>query len=164
MNYIYVGEIVNTHGIKGEVRLLSDFKYKLDIFKKGFTVYLGKEKIKLTINTYRHHKIFDMVTFQGIDDINDVLDYKGMKVYINKSDLKIDGILDEYVIGLKAYNDDKLIGEVTEILKNKAHDILVIEHDDKRYLVPYIDEFVTKIDLKNKRIYLKLIEGMLNEN
>ena len=164
MNYIYVGEIVNTHGIKGEVRLLSDFKYKTDVFKKDFVVYIGKEKKKFVINTYRHHKIFDMVTFQGIEDINDVLDYKGMKVYINKSDLKIDGILDEDVIGLKAYNGTKLIGEVTEIMKNKAHDILVIEHDDKRYLVPYIDEFVTKIDLKNKRVYLKLIEGMLNED
>ena len=39
MDYIYIGKIVNTHGIKGEVRILSDFKYKDRIFKNGFNMY-----------------------------------------------------------------------------------------------------------------------------
>ena len=164
MDYIYVGEIVNTHGIKGEVRIISDFKYKKEVFKKNFKIYVGKEKKKLIINTYRVHKMYDMVTFEDINDINDVLDYKGLNVYINRSDLKIDGILDEDIIGLTSYSNDKEIGVVKEILKSKAHDILVIEKSDKRFLIPYINEFIENIDLQNKSIYIKEIEGLINED
>ena len=164
MDFIYVGEIVNTHGIKGEVRIISDFKYKKDVFKKNFKIYVGKEKKELLINTYRIHKIYDMVTFIGINDINDVLDYKGLKVYINRDDLKIDGILDEDIIGLNAISNKKEIGIVTEILKSKAHDILVVEKNNKRNLIPYINEFIENIDLENKEIFIKEIEGLLNED
>lgn len=164
MDFIYVGEIVNTHGIKGEVRIISDFKYKKDVFKNNFKIYVGKEKKELLINTYRIHKIYDMVTFIGVNDINDVLDYKGLKVYINRDDLKIDGILDEDIIGLNAISNKKEIGVVTEILKSKAHDILVVEKNNKRNLIPYINEFIEKIDLENKKIFIKEIEGLLNED
>lgn len=164
MNYIYVGELVNTHGIKGEVRIISDFKYKKEVFKKGFSLYLGKEKIKQVINTYRFHKIYDMVTFDGINDINDVLEFKGMNVYIKKEDVKIAGYFDEDIIGLEAIGNQKVIGKVKTIMKSKAHDILVIEKDDKQNLVPNIDEFIEKIDLENKKIYIKEIEGLINED
>ena len=79
MNLIYIGDIVNTHGIKGEVRILSDFKYKKDVFKKGNYVYVGYDKDKLKLNSYRVHKNFDMVTFEGINNINDVL-LDGIKI------------------------------------------------------------------------------------
>ena len=164
MDYIYLGEIVNTHGIKGEVRIISDFKYKKEVLKKDFKLYVGKKKDELVINTYRVHKIYDMVTFVGINDINDVLDYKGLNVYIKREDLKIDGILDEDIIELNAYSNNKNIGIVKEIIKSKAHDILVIKKEQKKYLVPYINEFVEKIDLDNKRIYIKEIGGLLDEN
>ena len=163
MNYIYIGKIVNTHGIKGEVRIKSDFKYKKDVFKKDFNIYIGNNKIKQTINTYRVHKEYDMITFNGITNINDVLEYKGLNVYVVREELNIDGILDEDIIGMNVYSDTKEIGLVTDILKSKAHDILVIEKDKKRYLVPYIDEFVN-IDINNKKIMINEIEGLLDEN
>ena len=163
MNYIYIGQIVNTHGIKGEIRIKSDFKYKKDIFKKDFNIYIGNDKIKQTINTYRIHKDYDMITFNNITDINDVLEYKGLNVYVAREELNIDGILDEDIIGMNVYSDTKEIGLVTDILKSKAHDILVIEKDKKRYLVPYIDEFVN-IDINNKKIMINEIEGLLDEN
>lgn len=163
MNYVYIGEIVNTHGIKGEVRIISDFKYKKEVFKKDFNLYIGEDKTKLVINTYRIHKNYDMVTFIGINDINDVLDYKGKKVYINRDEIEFSGILDTDIIGLEVITDKK-IGIVKDIMKTKAHDILVVEENDSRYLIPYIKEFVDKIDLKNKKIYIKEIEGLINEN
>ena len=161
MEYIYIGEIVNTHGIKGEVRIKSDFKYKKEVFKNGFNLYIGKNKNKEVINTYRVHKNYDMVTFLNINDINDVLKYKGMNVYINRDDLNIDGILDEDIIGMTVYSNNKEIGIVTEIMKSVANDILVIEKDKNRYLVPYIDEFIENIDVENKRIDINEIEGLL---
>ena len=161
MDYIYIGEITNTHGIKGEIRIISDFKYKNEVFKNGFNLYIGDNKIKQVINTYRVHKNYDMVTFVGINDINDVIDYKGMKVYIDRDELKIDGILDEDIIGMTVYSKEKEIGIVTDIMKSKAHDILVIEKDTNRYLVPYINEFIEDIDLTNKKIYINEIEGLI---
>ena len=56
MEYLYLGKIVNTHGIKGEIRILSDFKYKSDVFKIGNNLYIGKNKIQEVINSYRVHK------------------------------------------------------------------------------------------------------------
>lgn len=164
MNYIYIGDIVNTHGIKGEVKILSHFKYKSSVFISGTCLYIGQNKIKKVIKSYRHHKIFDMVTFVGIDDINDVLEYKGEPVYIDKNEVMIDGILNEDLISMDVYNDDSFIGKVTDVLNNGVYDILVIENEKNRSLVPNINEFIRKIDLDNKKIQINVIEGLINEN
>lgn len=164
MEYIFVGEIVNTHGVKGEVRLISDFKHKEKVFSKGFTLYVGRFKDQLKVNSYRYHKIYDMITFEGINNINDVIMYKGDSVYINKEDLKVDDLFNEELIGLNVYFGEKLIGSITHIVNNNAHDILVVKNDEINHLIPNLSEFIEKVDLDNKRIYIKEIEGLLNEN
>lgn len=160
---VYVGEIVNTHGIKGELRIISDFKYKDSVFIENKKLYLGKRKQEVIIKTYRKHKNYDMVTFEGITDINDAIPFKGDEVFVKREDLDIDGYVDEDIIGLNVYNEDKLIGIVDNIMKNKQ-EILVIKDDNKSYLVPFVDEFVINIDLDNKRMDIKVIEGLLNDN
>lgn len=164
MNYIYIGDIVNTHGIKGEVKILSHFKYKSCVFIKGTCLYVGSGKVKLEINSYRKHKMFDMVTFVGIDDINDVLEYKGEPVYIDKNEVHIDGILNEELIDMDVYGNDSFVGNVTDILNNGVYDILVIENNSCKSLVPNISEFVLNIDVNNRRIDINVIEGLINEN
>lgn len=164
MQYISIGKIVNTHGIKGEIRLLSDFKYKDNVFQKCFKIYIGKTKQEEVIETYRYHKIFDMITLKGIYNINDVLKYKGKQVYINKEDLQIDDYLDEELIGLEVYQNQKLIGTVHSIMKNHQNGILVIEHNRKRNFVPNLPEFVENVDLKNQRMNIKYIEGLIHED
>lgn len=164
MNYIYVGDIVNTHGIKGEVKIISHFKYKNNVFIKGTFLYVGSGKVKLEINSYRKHKIFDMVTFVGINDINEVLKFKGESVYIDKNEVKIDGILNEDLIDMSVYGDDSFVGRVTDILNNGVYDILVVENESIKNLVPNIGEFVLNIDVDNKRIDINMMEGLINEN
>ena len=90
MNYLYLGKIVNTHGIKGEIRIISNFERKDLVFNPNFKIYIGDDKEEKVINTYRHHKNFEMITLKGINDINDVLKYKGLDVYIKRDDLKLD--------------------------------------------------------------------------
>lgn len=160
MDFVYLGKIVNTHGIKGEVRILSDVNFKNKVFKKNFKLYIGEKKIEEVINTYRKHKNYDMVTFNGINDINDCLKYKGKNVYINKHDIDYDGYFDEDLIGLNVYSKDKYIGDVYEIIKNSIYDILVIKNNNKKYMVPKIDEFIEKVDLENKNIYINEIKGL----
>lgn len=164
MNYIYIGDIVNTHGLKGELRIISDFKYKDKVFKPEFKIYVGRQKEELEIKTYRQHKNYDMVTLVDVDGIEEAIAYKGDSVYINRDDIKIDGYFDEDLIGLKVYTDDKYVGDINDILKNKANDILVINSDDKRYLVPNISEFIINVDLDNKRIDINNVKGLFDEN
>ena len=164
MDFIYIGEIVNTHGIKGEVRITSNFKYRDLIFKKGFNLYIGYFKDELKINTYRYHKVYDMVTFEGINDINDVICYKGDSVYINRADLKIDGYLNEDLIGMEVYIEKRYIGKVDSIITTKAHEILVVKKDQIKNLIPNIDEFILNVDLDNHKILVKEIEGLIHED
>jgi len=159
---VFIGEIVNTHGIKGELRIVSNFKYKDAVFKKNMNFYIGKRKQEVTVNTYRKHKIFDMVTFEGIDSINDAIAFKGDYVYVKREDLDIDGYVDEDIIGLIAYDNDKQIGVVEDIIKNKK-DNLLIKNDKKTYMIPFVEELVN-VDINNQKVYINVIEGLLDEN
>ena len=155
----YIGKITNTHGIKGEVKIMSPIKQKDIVFKKDQVLLIDNDQ--LTINTYRVHKDYDMVTFVGVDDINDVLKYKGKNVYIEDKDPSI--MFNEDYIGMNVYTDKK-IGEVIDVVNNNAQDLLVIKDNDKKYYIPNVDSFIKKIDKENNIIYIELIEGLIGEN
>lgn len=164
MKYVLIGKIVNTHGLKGEVRILSNFKYKDRVFKPGMKIYIGKDKISEKITSYRHHKIFEMITMDGYNDINEVLKYKGEYVFVNKEDiiLKEKEYLDEDIIGLKVYAKDKLLGVVRRIEKHSLNEILVVENEEKNYLVPYNFDIILSIDLEKKEMYVEKINGLFD--
>lgn len=151
MKYIFIGRIVNTHALKGEVRIVSDFEFKDRIFKENTLLYIGENKDKEIIETYRKHKQFDMVKFKGIDYINDVLKYKGSKVYIGESilNLKDDEILISELINMDVYNDNKYVGRITEYRSDNGNNMLRVNNK----LIPYNKDFITKIDKENKSIY-----------
>lgn len=161
MNLINIGKIVNTHGLKGEIRIISDFKYKNDIFKKDNIVYIDNEKY--IINSYRYHKIYDMITLIDIKTIEQAEEFKGLNIYINRDDYKFNGYLDEDLIGLEVYDKDIYKGKIVEILKTNTNDLLVID-GIKRHMVPNIDEFVKEVDLDNNKIYIEYIRGLDNED
>ena len=161
MNLIKVGHVSNTHGLKGEIRILSNFRFKENAFKISNKLYIMDDE--LIIKSYRKHKEFDMVTFKELDSIDDVLIYKGEDVYIDRDTLEYNGYLDEDLIGLNVYNGDKLMGKVVEIMKTAAHDILVIQNG-KKHMVPNIDEFIKNVDLVNKRIDINYIKGLASED
>lgn len=164
MNYIYIGEIVNTHGIKGELRIVSDFKYKNEVFKKDFILYVGKRKELVVLNSYRPHKQYDMVTFKGVDTINDAIPYKTDSIYAKREDIKIDGYLNEDLIGLKVYHNDKLLGKVLDVIPSNASDLLLINSRNKNQYIPLVDEFIKDVNLEDKKIKVELIKGLLNED
>lgn len=71
MEKVYIGKIVSTHGIKSEVKILSDFQFKDKVFKVGNSLIIDDENY--TIRSYRVHKGYDMVTLNNYDNINDIL-------------------------------------------------------------------------------------------
>ena len=164
MKYVLIGKIVNTHGLKGEVRILSSFKYKDRVFKDGMNIYIGKNKINEKITSYRYHKIFDMITMDGYNDINQILKYKGEYVFVNKEDIILNEneYLDEDIVGLNVFVDDRLLGRVQKIEKHSVNEILVIKNDEKNYLVPYNFDIILSIDLEKREMKVKNIVGLFD--
>lgn len=163
MKYVYLGKIVNTHGIKGELRILSDFKYKDKVLKKDFSLYIGKDKTKEVIATYRPHKQFDMVTFYGYDNINQVLKYKGLHAFINKEDLILDNeeYLNEDLIGLDVIQDNLTIGKIKRIENYGGKELIRVENSEKSYLIPYTFDIINNINLEKKQMIIKNIKGLI---
>ena len=161
MKYVLIGKIVNTHGLKGEIRILSDFKYKDKVFIPDMNIYIGKDKICEIINTYRHHKVFEMITIVGYNDINQVLKYKGDYVFVNKDDIKLDDnqYLDEDIIGLNVYVNDRCLGKVRKIENHNGNEILVVD-GEKDYLIPYNFDIIVSVNLEKREILVQDIPGL----
>lgn len=158
MNLKRLGVIVNTHGIKGEVRIISNFEYKDRVFKVGNSIYINNNE-ELKIDTYRKHKNYDMITFNNINDIRDVLKYKGQNVYYDKDKLVLNDneYLDDDLINLDAYYNNTLIGKIDNIELNGNKKLFVINNK----LIPYNDNFIESIDIPNNKIILKNLEGLI---
>lgn len=161
MKYIKVGTIVNTHALKGEVRIISNFEYKDRVFKINNTLYIGMSKSEEVIETYRVHKNFDMVKFKGIGNITDVLKYKGSAVYVNIDDLKLkdDEILIEELLGMSVIVDNKLLGSITDYIDNNGNKLVVVNN---KY-IPYNKDLIEKIDKINRKVYYKNIDYIVGD-
>jgi len=163
MEYIYIGEIVNTHGLKGEIRINSDFKFKESVFLDKMKFYIGKDKDEVVMNTYRKHKQYDMVTFMDKNHIDEVIIYKNEPIYINRSDIEYEGYLNEDLIGLEVYCEDNHIGRVDSILSTPAHDVLIVKNGNK-HMIPNINEFIKEVDLAAGKLIINYMRGLLNED
>ena len=161
-DYIYIGKIVNTHGLKGEIRILSDFDYKDKVFIPGMTIYIGRKKEKEEIVTYRHHKTFEMITMKGYSDINEVLRYKGLYVYVKKEDLKLnDGeYLDSDYIDLDVYVNENKVGTIIDVRDSGNNKFLVIKTEEKEVFIPLQKEFIKEVNLNDNYVVVEPIKGM----
>ena len=159
MDLVYVGKIVNTHGIKGELRIRSDFEKKELVFKVGNKIIIDKEEH--IIRTYRYHKIFDMITIDEYANINDVLEFVGKNVYVSRSSLKLndeDYLLSD-LIGLSVVFNDTVYGIVKDY-SNDLNPLLKIEYD-RNYYIPIKGNYIKNVDLLNKKIVVENIEGLI---
>lgn len=166
-----VGKIVNTHGLMGEVRVISRTDFADERYRVGnqLFLYLKNENtpIELTIRSHRVHKNFDLLTFEGYNGINQV---EKMKEGILKvpeealSELEENAYYFHEIIGCNVRTLDGLVlGEITEILTPGANDVWVVKPErGKEMLIPYIADVVKKIDIANKDIVIEPLEGLLD--
>lgn len=162
MDYVYLGRITNTHGLKGEIKILSNFKFKKLVFRKGFNLYIGKDKSKETIESYRPHQEYDMVILKDLN-YDEVLKYKGSLVFIKKEDLNLekDQYLIEDLISLNCYYKDLYLGKITNI-EDQGNNNLVIEvRGNKKIYIPYNKHFIKDININDKRIEFQNVEGLI---
>lgn len=166
MDYIKVGTITNTHGVKGEVRVypLTDDINRFDSLE---TVYLGDNKQKVKIEKVRYHKGLVILKFKEFGNINQVLKFKGEYIYIDKEDrveLPEDHFFIFEIVDCIVYDTKgEKIGIVTDVLQYSSNDVYVVkDHErNKEYLIPAVKEFIVDIDINNKKIIIDPIEGMI---
>lgn len=167
---IIVGDIVNTHGLRGELKILSDSDFKSERFviNNKFYILDKKKQILETVilTNYRTHKNFDLLTFANKPSIQDVEQYKGLYLAIKRDtarDLADDeGYYHSEIIACDIYNqNDVYLGKVYKIADTPAYDLWYIKRDGKKDLiVPFTENFVTEIDIEHKKIIVNLLEGM----
>ena len=160
MNKIYIGKIVSTHGIKGELKIKSNFDFKDKVFKVDNKLIIDDKEYIIT--SYRVHKNFDMVTLDDYKDINEVLFLLKKDVYFDKDKLNLEDneILDEDLIKYSVLTKDGKEGIIKEIfLASASNKILRVEFDHE-VLIPLSSPMIISIDKENKKIIVELIEGM----
>lgn len=166
MDYYLIGKFVDTHGIKGEIRIIADCQFKKRVFTKGNPIYIGKEQKRYLITGYRIHKQFDLLKLEGINNINEIEPLKGELVYIKPEEVGLTDELTivEHLIGYKVYCGPELIGHVVDYMKGPqlGHDIIIV--GDYRYKIPVVEEFIINIDATERVIKINKIRGLLNGN
>lgn len=168
MDYVHIGTIKGTHGIKGEVKVESNSDFKSERFKKGNKLYLGYNNtmVGITIHSYRVHNNYDLITFNGIDNINDVLGYIGCNIYVIKSllpPLPENEFYFHELIGLDAVTDiGEGIGKVIEVRESPQGALLIIKKpNDSEAIIPFVKAFIRDVDVDKKKITITPIEGLL---
>lgn len=162
MEKVYIGKIVSTHGIKGEIRIISDFEYKEKVFKIGTNLIIDDKLY--TIKTYRHHKNYEMITLNDYNNINDILFLINKKVYINKKELVLseEEVLDSDLLKYKVIANDTLEGFIEDIFfASNTNKIIKININKKSILIPFNSPMVQKISKTENIIYIELLEGMI---
>jgi 16S rRNA processing protein RimM len=166
-----VGKIVNTHGVRGEVRVISRTDFPDERYKPGSTLYLfkGNESgpLELTVESHRKHKNFDLLTFKGLTNISEVEPFKDGVLKINETQLGELGEGEYYfheIIGcLVKTTDGGDVGVIKEIMTPGANDVWVVKGSNgKEVLIPFIDDVVKDIDIDNQVIIIEPMEGLLS--
>ena len=165
--YFEIGQIVNTFGIKGFVKV-NPFTDDMERFEELDEVIVVKNKEMLTmkIEEVKYQKNVVLIKFRGIEDINMAEKYKGCYLKIKREKarkLPKDTYFIADLIGLTVYDENgNILGRVNDIYNNKVHDIYVVKDDlGKQILLPGTKEVIKQVDLEAERIVVHLIDGLV---
>lgn len=164
--FLQVGVISSTHGIKGEVKVFPTTDDPMR-FKKLKKVFLdtGKERLSMEILSVRFFKQFVIVKFKGIDNINEIEKYKGSSLLVERENaVSLDA--DEYyiadLIGMEVFTEDGRFGILKDVLETGANEVYVIDSDSHgEVLVPAIRECIRSVDVESGKMEIHLLEGLL---
>ncbi len=160
-NNIYVGYINSFHGIKGELKVLSEFEKEDFVYKKGNIILIDNKEYEIT--SVRKHKNFILITVDNLFDINLVNNLIKKDIYFKKENLNLkegEYLLSD-LINYEIIDNEKVLGKVIEIRYNKIHKFLYCSYNNKNYYIPFIDNYINKVDIKNKIIYVKGAEELI---
>lgn len=171
MEWFNVGTIVNTHGIKGEVRVTSKTDFPDERYEVGteLAVFMPKSKtpIYVKVTSHRKHKNFDLLMFEGYPNINDVEKFRDAVIKVSEkelTELEENEFYYHEILGCRVLTETgEDIGKVTDILETGANDVWTVTPEEgKPHYIPYIEDVVKDIDIDNKVITIEVMDGLLS--
>ena len=166
--FLQVGVISSTHGLRGEVKVFptTDEAARFQTLK-NVVLDTGREKLDLEIQSVRFFKQFVIVKFKGIDNINDIEKYKGKSLFVTRENA-VELEEDEYyigdLIGMEVYTDDseERFGVLKDVMETGANEVYIITSENHgEVLLPAIHECTLDIDVEAKKMKVHLMEGLL---
>ncbi|OGI04263.1 MAG: 16S rRNA processing protein RimM [Candidatus Melainabacteria bacterium GWF2_37_15] len=166
-NLLSIGKILNFHGIKGEVKVgFTEGDEKIFSEIAELFAVRGSQTTILTIEQLRFHKKFALIKFKEINSVDEAIEFKGSLLKAPKELLEKYLQEDEFyisdLVGLNAYDEEgNLLGKISGVVNIKEQDTLFIKDEsNKETMVPFNREIVPDVDLKEKRITIRRIEGL----
>ena len=166
MDMIKIGVIVNTHGLKGTLKVKSFTDFKELRYTKGNTLYIHfkNEYIKVTVKKYKTVKTVEHIDFEELTHINQVEKYKGSELFMTadqQHELEEDEFYFDELVGMEVHST-KFEGLVINVREVPRGEMLVVKRENKKQaLIPFLKEFIKEVDKENNIIYIHEMEGLL---
>ena len=159
LRFVDAGEIVTTHGVKGEVKVLpwGDSPEFLCEFNR---VRIGGAEYK--VSACRIQKTCNLLKLVGVDTMEQAQALRGEVVQIWREDVDSDVIFADELLGVEVYCEEKLLGTVADVLDYPGNKVYVVKGDHE-YMIPAVKAFVLSTDIDANRMQVKLIEGMRSD-
>lgn len=161
LEFITVGQIVNTHGIRGELKILPQ-GVEADLLRGCKTLYISDKAH--TVAASRVHKGCLLAKLTGVDDMDTALTFKNKAVTIRRKDVKLPkGVyFDQELIGLAAHDAEtgETLGTVEEVLDYPAHKVYAVRGGRDEFLIPAVPAFIKSIDISAAVMEIHVWEGM----
>lgn len=166
-DYLQVGVITSTHGIRGEVKVFptTDDAARFQSLK-NVVLDTGREKLPLEIEGVKYFKQFVILKFKGIDNINDVEKYRKMPLLVSREDavaLEEDEYFMADMLGMKVYTEEgSPFGVLKDIMETGANDVYVIDTTEHgEVLIPAIKDCILDVNIEEKKMTIHLMNGLL---
>lgn len=166
--FLETGQIVSTHGIKGEVRF-NPWCDSPEFMKRFKTLYFDKNGEKaVKVTACRPHGNIVILKLDGIDTVEEAQKLRGKTLYMNRKDAKLqkgDWFVQD-LIGCTVYdadNNEKIYGNLTEVAQTGANDIWYIENNGKEYIIPAIKDVVINVEVESESVFIRPLRGIFDE-
>lgn len=167
-DFLQIGVISSTHGIKGEVKVYPTTD-DMNRFKKLKEVYLdtGKERLILHPESVKFFKQFVILKFKEFNNINEIEQYRQKSLLVDRQNavkLRKDEYFIADLIGLKVMTDENSqLGVLKDVLQTGANDVYIVETEDgKEVLLPAIKECVLNVDVEAGEVLVHVMPGLLD--
>ena len=157
--YIEAGEIVTTHGVRGEVKVLSwlDSPEMLCEFDR-----CRIDGRKYVMDTVRVQKTCNLVKLRGVDTMEDAQKLRGKTMELYREDISDELIFAAELVDVEVFADGASIGKIKEVLDYPGNSVYVVQ-GEREYLIPAVKEFILSTDLEKNQMQVKLLKGMASD-
>ena len=157
--YIEAGEIVTTHGVRGEVKVLSWLDSPEMLCEFDRCRIEGREYV---MDTVRVQKTCNLVKLRGVDTMEDAQKLRGKTMELYREDISDELIFAAELVDVEVYADGASIGRIKEVLDYPGNSVYVVQ-GEREYLIPAVKEFILSTDLERNQMQVKLLKGMASD-